>query len=403
MTIVHGQIESLKRIKATLYQKGIIRFNSMGDINDFIKNYELEKQEIFNQIEQDLNVEIDDLQADRIKFQNNYDNLKTEIINKLNNKIVRLKSKYDLIQSRNTKNPLRKIFNWLQLRILKFKKTELEKNFNKIINKYTFIADQEVNKTNTNIHEYTINKKKIISERSLPKCRELDYTKEIVDGLNPLIAGAIGENLVVKELEKLSDEHILFNDYSIDFKKPIYNKKENDRIFSIQIDHLLITNSGVFILETKNWSKKSVESFDLRSPIKQIRRTNHALFKLLNSDTKEEVINLKRHHWGRKEIPIRNIIVMINEKPKEKFKYVQVKTLNELNQYISYFEPIFDDSEVNSIYKYLRIIKDQNQQKSPDLNISRQGTFEVSAKPNLKEWLKNNPGKRINDYYSKFG
>jgi len=409
MTIIHGQIESLKRIKAILNQKGIIRFNSIGDINDFIKNHELQKQEIFNQIEQELNIEIDDLQADRIKFQKNYDNLKTENTNKLNNKIIKLKSKYDLIKSRNATNPLRKIFNWLQLRILKSKKTKLEKNFNKIIHQYTFTAEQKVNKTNTKIHEYTINREKIISERSLPKCRELDYTKEIVDGLNPLIAGAIGENLVLNELRKLSDKYILFNDFSIDFETPIYNKKENDRIFSIQIDHLLITNSGIFILETKNWSKKSVENYDLRSPVKQIMRTSHALFVILNSDSKQKVIDLKRHHWGHKQIPIRNIIVMINEKPKEKFKYVQVKTLNELNRYITYFEPIFDDSEVNSIYKYLRIIKNQDQfqvninQKSPNLNISRKGTIEVSANPNLQEWLKNNPGKRINDYYSKFG
>lgn len=409
MTIVHGQIESLKRIKEILNQKGIIRFNSIGDINDFIKNYELEKQKIFDQIEHDLNIEIDGLQADRINFQKIYDNLKTEIVNKLNNDINRLKSKSELIASRNTTNLLRKIFNWLQLRILKWKKSKLEKNFNKIIHQYTFIAEQKVNKTNTKIHEYTVNREKIISLHSLPKCRELDYTKEIVDGLNPLIAGAIGENLVVKEIKKLSDEYILFNDFSIDFETPIYNKKENDRIFSIQIDHLLITNSGIFILETKNWSKKSVESFDLRSPVKQIRRTSHALFVILNSDSKEKVIDLKRHHWGRKEIPIRNIIVMINEKPKEKFKYVKVKTLNELNRCITYFEPIFDDSEVNSIYKYLRIIKNQDQfevyinQKSPDLNVSRQGTIEVSDKPNLQEWLKNNPGKRVNDYYSKFG
>ena len=84
MTIIHGQIESLKRIKATLNQKGIIRFNSIGDINEFIRNHEFEKQEIFNQIEHELNIEINDLRADRIKFQKNYDNLKTEIVNKLN-------------------------------------------------------------------------------------------------------------------------------------------------------------------------------------------------------------------------------------------------------------------------------------------------------------------------------
>ncbi len=357
MTIVHGQIESLKRIKDTLNQKGIIRFNSIGDINDFIKNYELEKQKIFNQIEHDLDFEIDVLQADRNIFQKNYDNLKTENINKLNNKIIRLKSKYDLIQSRNTNNLIRKTFNLLQLWILKSRKTNLEKNFNNIIHQHTYSAEKRVNKTINKINEYNINWKKIISERSLTKYKELAYTKEVVEGLNPLIAGAIGENLVIKELKKLSDKCILFNDFSIDFETPIYNKKENDRIFSIQIDHLLITNSGIFIIETKNWSKKSIESLDLRSPVKQIMRTSYALFVILNSDSKRVGIDLNKHHWGNKQIPIRNIVVMINEKPKEEFKYVKVKTLNELNGYITYFDSIFDDSEVKSISDYLRMKK----------------------------------------------
>ncbi len=53
--------------------------------------------------------------------------------------------------------------------------------------------------------------------------------------------------------------------------------------------------------------------------------------------------------------------------------------------------------------------KDQNQfsvninQNSPDLKISSQRTIEVSAKPNLQGWIKNNRGKTINDYFSKFG
>jgi hypothetical protein len=53
--------------------------------------------------------------------------------------------------------------------------------------------------------------------------------------------------------------------------------------------------------------------------------------------------------------------------------------------------------------------KDQSQfavninQNSPDLKISSQGIIEGSAKPNLQDWLKNNPGMTINDYFSKFG
>jgi hypothetical protein len=180
---------------------------------------------------------------------------------------------------------------------------------------------------------------------------------KIVESLDTLIAGAIGENLVEKELKKLSDKYILINDFSLKLNKPIYNRKRNYRIYSIQIDHLLISNSGIFILETKNWSKNSIESINLRSPIEQIKRTEYALFIILNNDSPYNWVNLNDHHWGDKQIPIRNIIVMINEKPKEKFKYVQVKTLKELNSYIEYFEPMLDDSEVLRIYKYLNRIK----------------------------------------------
>jgi len=39
MTIVEGQIESLRKLKEQLSENGITRFNSIGDINNFIKNY----------------------------------------------------------------------------------------------------------------------------------------------------------------------------------------------------------------------------------------------------------------------------------------------------------------------------------------------------------------------------
>jgi len=52
--------------------------------------------------------------------------------------------------------------------------------------------------------------------------------------------------------------------------------------------------------------------------------------------------------------------------------------------------------------------KDQTQvvintnQNSPEINISGQRA-NVSSIPNLQEWLRKNPGKTINEYYSKFG
>ncbi len=193
----------------------------------------------------------------------------------------------------------------------------------------------------------------IIKDRSLPEIRKLNNVKKIIEDLHPVIAGAVGESLVVKEIEKLPDDYILINDYNLKFNPPIYNRNTKDKIFSIQIDHLLISKSGIYILETKNWSKKSVDSLDLRSPVEQITRTSYALFLFVN-DAK---IKLTEHHWGNKQIPIKNIIVMINEKPKEDFKFVKVKSLKELNTYITYFEPIFTEKEVDIIAKYLIRIK----------------------------------------------
>ena len=120
------------------------------------------------------------------------------------------------------------------------------------------------------------------------------------------------------------------------------------RIYSIQIDHLLISRAGIFIIETKNWSKFSVNSMNLRSPIKQIERSNFALYIYIS-----EHILLNEHHWGEQKIPVRNVIVMINNKPSAKFKYVTVKLLRELNDYIRYFEPILTEKQLDRIVNKL--------------------------------------------------
>ena len=333
-----------------------MRFKSVGEINFFIKNYEFEKQRIFSQIEKELDVEIDTLQADGMKFQENYDSLKIEETLKLNTRINNLSRKHDLIKSKNA-NALIRAFNLLQTIIIKFRRAQLEKNFDKIILKKTLKASRKVSNTKKTLIEYSTNREEIISDRSLPQIKELANTKEVIDDLYPLIAGAIGENLVVGELKKLSDKYVLINDFYVEFETPIYNRKNGDKIFSIQIDHLLITDSGIFIIETKNWSKDSIENIDLRSPINQIRRSNYALFAILNGVSKHSNVKLEKHHWGDKQVPTRSLVVMINNKPKEKFKYVAVITLKELNRYINYFDQIFDDDEVKRISEYLEMMK----------------------------------------------
>ena len=292
MTIVVGKIEPLKRLKETLNNHGIYRFSSIGEINTFLKNYDSEKNEIPTIVKNTLNEEIKSLEEES-----------KQTIDKSN------------------KNLFNKVFYYLKLKRLINKKASL-----------------------LNDYESTI------SKRCIDSYQELEFIKETVEDLYTLIAGAVGENSVVNELQKLSDNYYLINDFSLDFNPPIFNRHENDRIYSIQIDHLLICQSGVYAIETKNWNTRSVKSLDLRSPVEQIKRASYALFVLLNSDSN---IGLTRHHWGSKKIPIRNIVVMTNKAPKEEFKHVKVLSLNELNGYIKYFDEIFSASEAKNIFNYL--------------------------------------------------
>lgn len=182
---------------------------------------------------------------------------------------------------------------------------------------------------------------------------------KLIKEINPQIAGAIGEAKVLSELKKLSSNYIIINDFKLNFSSPIYNKKNNDRIHSIQVDHLVISQAGVFLLETKNWSKQSINSSSLRSPVKQIQRSSFALYTQLYNAVKDKKIKFKNSNWGNRHIPLKNIIIMVNNKPNEQYQYVKIKSIDEINGYLEYFKPIFDLDELECIKTYLLAINNK--------------------------------------------
>ena len=345
MARIIGQIESLKKLRAELNSRNISRFNSVGDINRFCKEFSNEKQLVLESHENTLIEEIREL-TERIRDNDvRLRKVRNEEIERLDTSIDSYKeSKENLEIKRSRASLLFKIF--LSIRIIRLNRKifHLIDNYDLIVNQSTRDIKKEIYHDHNRFTYLSENKQEVINERSKPEINKLEQAKTAIDELRPLIAGAVGESLVEKEIGKLSDDYTLINDYCLRFDPPLYNKKTNDRIYSIQLDHLLVSRSGLFILETKNWSKESINSLDLRSPVEQILRTSFALFVVVNNK-----IHLDNHHWGAKQIPIRSIIVMIHAKPKEKFKYVKIKLLKELNNYIDYFDPILSISEVERV------------------------------------------------------
>lgn len=347
MAQIHGTIQSLKSLKSELRSKGVTRFSSVREINSFLSNFNREVNTVLDdeaeQLEKEYNEVSERLEVNKERYSERVELESVRIANRISD----LKAKLQVIQL-GKMNYLSKILSWLKLQLVKQKLKYLIKNEAKIIASAVKDISKQIEEDENFINEYKSSKKDLVKSRSETKISRLEYTRSVLEGASNLISGAIGENLVVKEIKKLSDEYVLINDFNLKFSKPIYYKEQNQRIYSIQVDHLLISKAGIFIIETKNWSKSSVESLSLRSPIEQIRRSSFALFIYISKN-----IKLNRHHWGEQRVPIWNLIVMINNKPKGKFKHVSVMLLSELNAYLNYFEPVLTDKQVAKIVSKL--------------------------------------------------
>jgi hypothetical protein len=356
MTIVEGQIETLKNLKNALAERGLTEFESIGQINKFQQSYNTEVRETSNRIVRELEAETVTTEAACVNLQSTINDQLNELDSKHSLEVKVLEQKHDLLTGTLAKNIFVRIARQLLARFYSYKKKRLTDGFEKSTKKRTKEAREKLKEAQATLENLESNKDSILTERVQDRLDVLSYTKQVLDSLYPIIAGAIGEHAVVKTLSELPDDYFLINDYTVQFNPPLYHKKENDRILSIQIDHVLVCGAGVFLLETKNWSKSSIENLDLRSPVLQILRSSYAAFVLLNSDTGSRGLRLRNHHWGDKKVPIRNIIVMTNKKPTGEFKHVKVLALKELIGYINYFEPVFAVDEIESIFGYLQTV-----------------------------------------------
>ena len=345
MARVYGTIESLKSLKSELDNSGITRFNSVKEITHFLSNYNTEKLTILNDESEKLEREY----FETCKNLEKREQHKAEIINleteKLERQISDLQLKIDNLETKDA-NFLKRLISSIKLYSLKKQSNYLVKNKTKLINSSIEGIDRNIENDVLFKKNYETENQKLIQERAKGKIAKLEYVRNVLESSRNLISGAIGENLVVKEIEKLSDDYVLINDFNLSFSRPIFYKKQKQRIYSIQIDHLLISKAGIFIIETKNWSKASVNSISLRSPIEQIERSNFALYVYISNN-----IKLDDHHWGEQQVPVRNLIVMINHKPVGKFKYVKIKLLRELNDYIKFFQPVLTDQQFDKIIR----------------------------------------------------
>lgn len=353
MCRIYNMIGSLAIIKSELERNSIYDFNSLKDILDFKSSFTKVKGEVISHHEKLIEQEKEQLTIELKQLEEAIELQRESTRQLLIDKIDSLKQRLNFYSNNRQRNLLKRIV-WGIREYLVRRRVEIKER------KFEFDVERSVETLLEEFHDKNQRYEFIVSQfhqaveqSSFEDLSKLDRKKVIIDELESFIYGAIGEQKVVKVLEELSDDYCLINDFSVSFYPAIFNRQENDYISSVQIDHILVGPAGIFLIETKNWSKKSIESLSLRSPVKQIKRASFALFVLLNNEKYGIQSDLDRHHWGDKKVSVKNLIVLINSKPKEEFQYVKVLGLNELLSYVSYFKRTYSDAEVNRIAEFL--------------------------------------------------
>lgn len=349
MCRTYNKIGSLTALKLHLEERNVHDFKSLKEVIDFQKSYAIFRQQLISYHENLIEEEKSMLNIDLPDLETAIETKKQESVLRLTNEIDELKQHLSFLIANPSKSFFQKLSNDLKHWNYKRKIKHKEHNF-EIQVKISIRELVENYQVKSNRHQFIISDFNEAVKQSVQQpLSELERKKTTIDEFNSYIYGALGEQKVVKTLESLSDEYFLINDFSVSFSPAIYNRQENDYIKSVQIDHILIGPAGIFIIETKNWSEKSLQNLSLRSPVEQIKRTSFALFYLLNNDMSSYHLSLDAHHWGTKKIPIKNLIVLTNTKPKEEFQFVKILTFSELLGYVNYFKPIFSYNETKMI------------------------------------------------------
>lgn len=353
MCKVYNTIGALTTIKTHLRQNNVEGFNSVQELLHFQKEYPLVREQLFSTERALLIEERNKLSAGILKLEEDLLQDKITLEQKFKTEIETLQQQYDALSEaektivQEFTYSFKALFKLIRIMYLK---RVTNKTIARAIEPKIHLLENKRDRLNY----LTAHFEEAVTVNGRHAVQELDRNKRIIDEINSYIYGAFGEQKVVDELKQLSDDYTLINDFTYTFDRPLYHKQQGTYIKTIQVDHLLVSPAGVFLIETKNWSKESVQSLNLRSPVAQIQRTNFALFILINRTAN---FKLATHHWGERKIPIKNVIVLINHKPKEEFDYVKVLTLKELAGYFGYFKPTLSQQDTKEIAYYLVNIK----------------------------------------------
>ncbi len=346
MAKIYRQVGSLTQLIDELEREGIGAFSTMDDIRSFHNNCKSSFNRIRKKYGEILRQEIVDLESKYKKLSLKRDQKVKERETLLQNELEELKG---ILAGNEKRNMLMRLFFFFRKKRLTKRKKILENSFEEELRKPFRKGFAKINSMRSEIEDRKNNTEKWVERYSASDIEKQKRILSVFSKHKYLFYGAEGEERVTRELSKLPDTYTVINDYRLEFSPPMYDRNNEDRICSIQIDHVVVGPTGLYLVETKNWSKDSMENVELFSPIKQLKRSNFAIFVLLNRGVERGDIDNFSNHWGDKKISPKNVLCLINHKPNQEFQYVKMLSENQVADYVGNQRQAFSQKEVKSL------------------------------------------------------
>ncbi len=214
MCRVYNTVGSLTTIKTHLVQHKIDSFNSVKELLAFQKSYSNTRQQIVLNQNTLLTEERNNLSAEVPHLENEIENDKNEFHQKLKSKVENLEQQYgELAEAEKT---IIQEFTFSFKAIFVMIKISYYKLFSNLLVYLSVRPKVELlTKKRKRFQYLSLSFENAVKESCAFALQNLDHKKRAIDEINSFIYGAIGENKVVNELKKLSDDYILINDFSL--------------------------------------------------------------------------------------------------------------------------------------------------------------------------------------------
>ena len=132
-----------------------------------------------------------------------------------------------------------------------------------------------------------------LAGRDTEVARRVEGARRIVKGVEAIahsavLANAVAERAVIRTLSTLPDDFVLINDLHLRYDRDI--PFEDSYLKTAQLDHLLVGPTGIYAIETRNWSRVVAADGDEADPVLQVTRASFLCSRILKDAGCDQIV-----------------------------------------------------------------------------------------------------------------